>query len=224
MNILLIWDIDGTLINCKGVGRKAMNCAFEKVYGVSSGFDKVNMSGRLDERIVRDAFEIHGIKDESLENFYDAYGEALNEQMEIHQPYVHEGVTTILNETQVTGRVLNTVGTGNCKVGAQMKLRFTGLDHFMRLGSYGSDHDERWALIEDVIEQAKTIKGSSFDQDHIYVIGDTPRDIIAGQKNKVKTIALETGGYSKDELLKYNPDFVLPSLSDKTAFYKAIRL
>ena len=224
MNILLIWDIDGTLINCKGVGRKAMNCAFEKVYGVASGFDKVNMSGRLDKGIVREAFQFHGIKDENLDHFYEAYGKALNQQMAIHQPYVHEGVTSILNETQVTGRVLNAVGTGNCEVGAKMKLRFTGLEGYMRLGSYGSDHDERWALIEDVIEQAKTIKGSSFDQENIYVIGDTPRDIIAGQKNNVKTIALETGGYSKEALLEYNPDFTLPSLSDKTAFYKAIRL
>lgn len=224
MNILLIWDIDGTLINCKGVGRKAMNCAFEKVYGVPEGFDKVNMSGRLDERIVRDAFEIHGIQDRDLDHFYTAYGKALNEQMEIHQPYVHEGVTAILNETELTGRVLNAVGTGNCKVGAEMKLRYTGLEHFMRLGSYGSDHDERWALIEDVIKQAEILKGSPFDQERIFVIGDTPRDIVAGQKNKVKTIALETGGYTKSELLEYRPDFVLPSLSDKTAFYKAIRL
>jgi len=224
LNILLIWDIDGTLINCKGVGRKAMNSAFEEVYGVVSGFDKVNMSGRLDERIVRDAFEIHGIEEDDLDIFYAAYGKALNQQMEIHQPYVHAGVTTILNETDLNGRVLNAVGTGNCKVGADMKLRFTGLEHFMRLGSYGSDHDERWALIEDVIKQAETIKGSPFDLEKIFVIGDTPRDIIAGQKNEVKTIALETGGYSKSELLEYSPDYILPSLSDKTAFYEAIRL
>lgn len=54
--------------------------------------------------------------------------------------------------------------------------------------------------------------------------GDTPRDIIAGQKNNVKTIALETGGFNESDLVDYNPDFILSSLSDKEAFYQAIRL
>lgn len=224
MNILLIWDIDGTLINCKGVGRKAMNDAFLKMYGVESGFDCVSMSGRLDERIVRDAMSIHGVSENNLEAFYKAYGESLLEQMEAHQPHVLEGVKAILEETNLSGRVLNTVGTGNCKVGADMKLQFTGLKDYIRFGSYGSDHDERWALIEEVIHKANDLKGERFDKDRIFVIGDTPRDILAGQKNNVRTIALETGGFNKADLLEYSPDYILPSLSDKEAFYQAIRL
>jgi len=224
LNILLIWDIDGTLINCKGVGRKAMNDAFFRMYGVESGFDKVSMSGRLDERIVRDAMLLHGINESSLESFYSLYGKALIEQMDEHKPHVLDGVHTILEETNLSGQVLNTVGTGNCKIGAEMKLKYTGLDHYMKLGSYGSDHDERWALIDDVIKQAKSLQCKDFDREKIFVIGDTPRDIIAGQKNNVKTIALETGGFKEPDLVEYNPDFILSSLSDKEAFYQAIRL
>ena len=224
MSILLIWDIDGTLINCKGVGRKALNDAFLKMFGIKSGFDGVSMSGRLDERIVRDAMRIHGIDLSSLNDFYKAYGESLLHQMEIHKPYVHDGVQSILEETSLSGQVLNAIGTGNCQVGAQMKLKFTGLDHFMKLGGYGSDHEKRDTLIKDVINQAHKVKGTPFDKNKIFVIGDTPRDIIAGQKNKVKTIALETGGYTASDLGAFDPDFVLPSLLDKEAFYRAIEL
>jgi len=224
LDILLIWDIDGTLINCKGVGRKAMNEAFYKMYGITSGFDAVSMAGRLDERIVKDAMQIHGVKEKDLNAFYKAYGKALLGKMKEHQPHVLEGVTTILKETRGTGLVLNTIGTGNCEVGAQMKLEFTGLRKYMEFGSYGSDHDERWALIKEVIAKAHRIKGKAFDKNKIFVIGDTPRDILAGQKNNVKTIALETGNYSREDLKSYKPDHILPSLSDKKAFYQAIRL
>ncbi len=224
MNILLIWDIDGTLINCKGVGRKAMNEAFFKMYGIESGFDSVSMAGRLDERIVRDAMQIHGVKNKNLNAFYKAYGKALLLKMEEHQPHVLEGVITILEETCETGRVLNTVGTGNCEVGAHMKLEFTDLRKYMKFGSYGSDHDERWTLIKDVIDKAHKHCGVAFNKENIFVIGDTPRDILAGQKNEVKTIAVVTGGYSREDLSVYNPDHILESLSDKEAFYQAIRL
>lgn len=224
MNILLIWDIDGTLINCKGVGRKAMNDAFFRMYGIESGFDKVSMSGRLDERIVRDAMMLHGISESSLDAFYEMYGKSLVELMDEHKPHVHEGVHTILHETNLSGQVLNAIGTGNCKIGAEMKLKYTGLDHYMKLGSYGSDHDERWALIDDVIRQAESFKGKGFDRERIFVIGDTPRDILAGQKNNVKTIALETGSFKDSDLREYSPDFILSSLSDKEAFYQAIKL
>ncbi len=224
MNILLIWDIDGTLINCKGVGRKAMNAAFERIYGVKSGFDRVSMAGRLDECIVKDAMEQHNVQNRDMDNFYNTYASTLLEQMEIHKPYVHEGVIEVLEETARSGRVINAVGTGNCKVGADMKLEFTGLNHFMKLGGYGSDHTLRAELIRDVIGKSESMLGRALDPDQIFVVGDTPRDVRAGKDNGVKTIALLTGGYTREELEMYGPDFVLTSLQDKNAFYRAIRL
>jgi len=224
LDILLIWDIDGTLINCKGVGRKAMNEAFFNMYGIESGFDAVSMAGRLDELIVKEAMSIHGVNNPNMNEFYEAYAAALHSTMVLHQPHVLDGVKSILEETMRSGKVLNTVGTGNCEIGAQLKLEFTGLKEYIRFGSYGSDHDERWALVQDVIRQAEDKEGLRFEKDRIFVIGDTPRDIVAGQKNNVKTIAVETGGYNRDELRTYEPDFILPSLSNKNAFYRAIQL
>lgn len=225
MNILLIWDIDGTLINCMGVGRKAMNAAFFTKYGVENGFDKVPMAGRLDKAIIHDAMLQHGMSDLDIEAFYQAYSLELMEQMDLHKPYVHDGIEEILMETNASGRVLNAVGTGNCKVGADLKLKFTGLFEYIRLGGYGSSHAERAELIKGVINESETWTGGRFSKESIFVIGDTPRDIMAGKANGVKTIALETGGYSKDELEMYQPDYIFSSLlTEKNAFYEAIRL
>ena len=75
-----------------------------------------------------------------------------------------------------------------------------------------------------MIEQAESSVGRRFEKDRIFVIGDTPRDILAGKKNNVRTIAVETGGYKRDDLVSFEPDYILSSLSNKEAFYKAIQL
>ncbi len=222
MEKLLIWDIDGTLIRCKGVGRKALNAAFEERFGIPSGFDNIDMAGGLDALIVGRAFAHHGLPKEDIPSFYAHYGRALAGQLDIHRPTVHVGVEQILEETTRSGRILNTVATGNCTIGAAMKLEFTGLDHYFSLGGYGSDFTRREALVADVIARANADRQTPFAPEDIYVIGDTPHDIQSGKKNLVRTVALLTGYSSKETLLANEPDILLGSLADVQAFYKAI--
>ena len=48
----------------------------------------------------------------------------------------------------------------------------------------------------------------------IDVIGDTPRDIACGKAFGARTIAVATGTWSRDQLAKYQPDFLIDDLSD----------
>ncbi|MEM4244893.1 MAG: HAD family hydrolase [Candidatus Nanoarchaeia archaeon] len=47
-----------------------------------------------------------------------------------------------------------------------------------------------------------------------YMVGDSIYDMIAGKKAKVKTIAVLTGNYTRKELQKYKPDYILKSVND----------
>jgi phosphoglycolate phosphatase-like HAD superfamily hydrolase len=47
----------------------------------------------------------------------------------------------------------------------------------------------------------------------IVLIGDTPRDVSAGQETGVRTVAVATGHYSEDELARAGADGVLGSLN-----------
>lgn len=224
MEILLIWDIDGTLIQCNGVGRLAMDAAFYRLYGIKNGFRKISMDGKLDRKIVSEAFFQHDISADDLSTFYEKYGKELKVMMSIHKPFVHKGVLDILQRGTESGKILNAVGTGNCSLGGVLKLKYTGLYDYIQLGSYGSDHDFREEMVAEVIEKANEQRKKPFLKENIYVIGDTPRDIEAGKKNDVKTIAVETGSYGKDELEAYKPYAVLPSLFPCDIFYKTIGL
>src|SRR5688500_20156690 len=54
-------DIDGTLIRTGRAGSRAMNRAFEDVFGIAGAFDGVEMAGRTDKWIVDDAASRAGV-------------------------------------------------------------------------------------------------------------------------------------------------------------------
>ena len=53
---LLLFDVDGTLVLTGGAAVRAMNEAFEEVFGVAGAFEHVPMPGRTDGAILADAF------------------------------------------------------------------------------------------------------------------------------------------------------------------------
>ena len=58
---------------------------------------------------------------------------------------------------------------------------------------------------------------TSFSASEIDVIGDTPRDIACGKAFGARTIAVATGTWSREELAKYQPDFLIDDLSNVDA-------
>jgi phosphoglycolate phosphatase-like HAD superfamily hydrolase len=53
---LLLFDVDGTLVLTGGAAVRAMNDAFQEVFGVVGAFEQVSMPGRTDSAILADAF------------------------------------------------------------------------------------------------------------------------------------------------------------------------
>ncbi|MEL6148627.1 MAG: hypothetical protein AAFV33_22220 [Chloroflexota bacterium] len=46
----ILWDIDGTLLNGKGIGREATRRSMEQVFGTSAGIDTHHFGGKTDYR------------------------------------------------------------------------------------------------------------------------------------------------------------------------------
>ena len=56
-SILVLFDIDGTLVHTVGAGIRGMNRAFDALFGVSHALDGVPVAGRTDRAIVHEVFE-----------------------------------------------------------------------------------------------------------------------------------------------------------------------
>lgn len=221
---LLIWDIDGTLINSKGCGRKAMDKAFWRRYNIKEGFKNVSIAGRLDWQIVKDALKNNKIIEENIREFFNIYGEMLKYELEANtSPEILPGVKEFLDYTYRDENIYHAVGTGNCEIGAKLKLSHLGLDHYFEIGGFGDEELERWELIDKVVKKAEEYYNISFRKENIYVIGDTPRDIESGKKIGVKSVAVATGVYKFDELLKYEPDYIYNNLVEFKSFLKVLK-
>ena len=49
--------------------------------------------------------------------------------------------------------------------------------------------------------------------DTVYVIGDTPRDIVHAKEAGVRTVAVATGSSDAEELSLYDPDYLFEDFS-----------
>lgn len=232
MSYLLIWDIDGTLIRTKGVGKKAMNTAFHKLFGISDGFEPINMAGMLDAAIVRKAFEIHNIpvilpdgrENTDIERFYELYIEALSSEIRMIQRSIAcPGVLELLETLHQRDNFYNALGTGNIEKGARLKLSVDNMNRYFPTGSFGERLMERYQLIEKAIANAEEYYKLKFQKDNIYVIGDTPKDVECGGKLGIKSIGVATGIYTKEQLAEHGADYVFENFSNIKDFLKIFK-
>lgn len=219
MDYLLIWDIDGTLIQGRSVGRRALERAFFESFGIADALSGVEMAGRLDTAIVKDAFALHGITSYDMASFFDKHCENLRDEIKkLNSPYAAPGIQELLPVLESKGSFYNVLGTGNIERGARIKLGNDSLNKYFPTGGFGDEPLERWQIIEKAISNAKNLFKKDFEKENIYVIGDTPRDIECGKKLGVKTIGTATGPFSAGELQKCGADYVFEDLSDTNAF------
>ncbi len=215
---LLIWDIDGTLIDCGAAGRKAMNRTFKEVFQIDNGFEGISMSGRLDQVILKEAFDRHSLNHQDVTHFYERYKNILDEILKQTEVKLYAGILDVLDYTESHHNIINVISTGNCEVGAWLKLKHAGIDQYFEQGGFGCSFVKREDLVGQTIKVVEKKHSIVFDPKDIIVIGDTPYDIMSGQHHRTTTIAVLTGSYSRQELLAYKPTYIIDNFEDLNEF------
>lgn len=214
---LLLFDIDGTILLTNGAGTRAANRAFEKIYGHSGAMDGVDAAGKTDPLILREMFGNRLSRDYTTDEAEKLFGEYvifLEEEVENSPIDIMPGIPYLLENLSSRKDILLGIATGNIERGARIKLRRAGLYRHFRAGGYGSDSWNREELIRIAIGRAKSLLTDGDDFEKIYVIGDTPHDIVHGRATGAVTVAVATGRYSAAELSKHEPDYVFEHFGD----------
>jgi len=126
-----------------------------------------------------------------------------------------------------TGRIHQSVLTGNIRSVAEVKLAALGLREWLDLciGAYGDDHEDRTELVEVARRRAAAVHGRSagaFDGTATVVIGDTPLDIAAALAADARAVGVATGSHSAGDLAMAGADAVLADLTDTAAVLRAL--
>lgn len=212
---LVLFDIDGTLVDTGGAGRRAIEAAARALYGRPDLFDDVPFDGATDRAICRAALRnLDRPFDESeIDRLLDAYLALLGDEVARSPRYhVYPGVEQVASVMESRGVLLG-LGTGNVEPGARVKLERGGLNRYFSFGGFGDDSEERSTLIRMGLRRGEHILGGHAKDP--WVIGDTPKDHAAARAAGAKVVLVATGRYSLAELEACKPELCVETLEDK---------
>ncbi len=217
---LVLFDIDGTLLNSGGLGRASMQRALGMVFG-SPGNPAYRYDGKTDKQIVRDVMRLEGHSDEHIdsrmERLIELYLDGLRTGAKSGKFNVRplEGVVELLDALETREDVVLGLLTGNVEPGARTKLSAAGInpDRF-RINAFGSDHEHRPELPAIAQRRANETLGLDIAGDRLVVIGDTPADIECGRALGARAIGVASGHYTVEQLQAHDPYAVFSSLKN----------
>ena len=216
---LLLWDIDGTLIDSRGLGGEAMNMAFQKVYKLNTFYPPQNMAGKTDLEILKEYLDSNNfiysdLQSESKKVFplYFKYLKNYIRNDKKNIPFVFNGVKEILTESKKNKNIIHGLLTGNYKPVAKLKLQFFDLWKYFKIGAFGERTTVRSYLATVALNEFR--KKFKKDPHSVYVIGDTPKDILVAKEYNLISVAVATGLFSIEKLKDYNPDFLISDLTE----------
>jgi len=218
---LVLWDIDHTLIETRGVGRKIYQRIFPEVTGLSLR-ELATVHGRTELDIIHNTLRLHGI--EPTERAVNAVAAALTQGYEAARVELAErgrvlpGVVAMLEQLAAEPGLHQSVLTGNTTDVAKIKVEAFGLDSYLdlSLGAYGDDHRDRAELVTIARKRATHHLDTPISPDQILLIGDTPNDVDAALTTGAHILAVATGKYTTAELHAAGATTVVENLENIT--------
>jgi phosphoglycolate phosphatase len=216
--MLVLFDIDGTLLRTHGVGREAMRLTLLEVFGTESNLAQHQFSGKTDWHTLVELLTPVGIDADMIRSHLPAYETAMaghmsrliNASNSVALPGGLDAVTALRTRSDV---VLGLV-TGNFAATAPLKLRAAGYDPaWFPVGAYGSEAIDRDHLPPLALTRACAYSRRDILPDQVFVIGDTVMDIQCGRALGAVVIAVTTGSGTPEELAAARPDYLLDDLT-----------
>ena len=197
--VLLLWDVDGTLIRSKNSNSHA---EFLKAYGCESVERPSLQSGMTDYELLISMLSEEArarVGDNLLLKDFDIFYKGL---MELQ-------IDRIISDSDLASigeGVIHGILTGNTLERAKRKLSKADISTF--------DNSSFIYTCLPGESRESIVKRAKAELDKLglscVVIGDTPRDVSAAVSNGMRVISISSGDYSFKELSKFNPDGTIP--------------
>jgi phosphoglycolate phosphatase-like HAD superfamily hydrolase len=214
--VVVLFDVDETLVHTGGAGARSWKAAFEALYGIPADIGAHTSAGETDPEVGRETFTGVLHRDptpDELGRLYARYLMSLAEDIWTSPEYrVLPGAEQTLVRLGEAGVMLGLV-SGAMEGAARTKLMPGNLNRFFVFGAYGSDSPDRAELTARAIEKAARLHGQ-LSPAQVSVVGDTPRDIEAARAAGAGSVGVASGHYSTEELMAAHGDHVLGSLEE----------
>jgi phosphoglycolate phosphatase len=222
---VILFDVDGTLLDARGAGSRALLAALTEIYDRPFHRNGVAFAGRTDRAIVTDLLAANGVLPSEIESGLAALFRSLPHHMRAQTDQTPSvpcpGIRALLAALHPQQNLVLGLLTGNMQATAAIKIASAGLDPtIFRMGAFGDETVDRNALPPLALRRAVQLLGQPVTSG--IVIGDTPADIECARANGLRAVAVATGPHSPAELARYAPDHVFRDLTDLPAVLEAL--
>lgn len=225
MKKLLLFDVDGILIQSDAIKFDYWNAIVKKHFNLEVSRESVYRHGKTDRQILFELIQFAGIKDPEKDR---RFLEALNDlERIVREAMKKEKIKKVLGVEKFVQLIVKKdvkIGllTGNTYKKAKVKLIGCGLWKYFKIGAFGDATKIRSELIPIALNDAKEKFKINFDRADVYLVGDTVRDIRCAREAGVKIIAVATGKETVDQLKREKPDHVFKDFSDPSKIIGSI--
>jgi phosphoglycolate phosphatase len=228
--VLVLWDVDYTLLRGGPSGPALYETVLGELYGVALPAQLRSMAGRTDSAIALEVLAAAGLDAPGeLPRFHRALSERAPEVASMVRdqgavlPGVREALATLAGYA-ANGHVVQSLLTGNLLALARVKLEALGLtDHIdLDVGAYGDVSQVRGDLVPVARRKAAARYGADFSGRATVLVGDTPHDVEAAAVAGARSVAVATGRFSVSQLADAGADVVLPDLTDTERVVAAV--
>lgn len=226
MKKLVLFDLDGTLINAGGAGKVALTKAIKQLYGKEPKFEISLIAGRTDTDNFGIVYELVNKKKATkaeIKKIHQKYLELLpNEVKNSCKKKTYKlitGVKKFLDKLSKEKDVILALGTGNVQEGAFIKLAPSGLSDYFTVGGFGEDGKTRAEMLQAAVKRAEKKFKTKIPAHQVFVVGDTHRDISAAKECGFHH-ALITSVDPKNRRLQLSPaELEVGNFNDIKTFY-----
>ncbi|MFD0404704.1 haloacid dehalogenase-like hydrolase [Kitasatospora sp. NPDC127116] len=228
--VLVLWDIDRTLVYVGETDRAVYRAAFRQVVGREATKLPERGTGRTMPLAVRELLAANDVDRDDFEPFAEQIVALLPQLLAARAEQLRSdgllmpGAAAALAAVDAHPDLVPTVVTGNLQRSAEIKLRTFGLDRYVDLtvGGFASDDSHRPALVGIAQRRAAARHGTLFDRSNTVIIGDSLEDVRTGAEGGAGVVAVASGTTTADQLVQAGADRVLGSLCEPQSVLQAI--
>jgi phosphoglycolate phosphatase len=227
-DLLVLWDVDYTLLNASGLGNRLYEAVFKDMFGHELTVIAPK-AGRTDRAILLETLALAGVPEPRahVDDFMTELGHratamagSTGSGAEIR---ALPGAAATIAALAAAG-VRQSVLTGNIRPLAALKLAGAGLgqDLDLDVGAYGDAHEVRAELVTAARRAAQAAYGTDFGGWSTVLIGDTPLDVGAALASGARVVGVATGSFTGADLAAAGAHAVLPDLTDAALVLAAV--
>lgn len=228
--VLVLWDIDRTLLYVGDIDRQVYRESFTQIVGRPPERLPARGTGVTMTLAIRALLSDNGVAQEEISELLPRMVDLLPQRLAAHSEDLRRlgvlmpGAVAALRAVGSHPAYVPTVVTGNLKPNALLKLAAFQLDDLLDadIGGFASDDSHRPALVAVAQKRAQEKHGTVFTRTNTVIIGDSLEDIRTGHEGGSPVIGIASGKTSAAELTAAGADFVLESLEDTRQLLESI--